>query len=111
MIDFDSTSGTRTMVDFRNEHGEVVKSYPLSELEAYVTDNHLNLSYDFESEFTGGDIDDPANWVNTEVEVYTPIDEYISENWFKLCNDFYNHKNPTEHKVNNTPQKTLRQVG
>lgn len=110
MVDFNYTSGTRKTVEFRNENGEVLKIYPLADLEAYVNENHLNLSYDWHSEFTGGDIDDPANWINTEVEVYQPIDDYISDNWYELTEKFYNHKNPTEHKENNTPQKTLRQV-
>lgn len=114
MIDFDSTSGTRTMVDYSNEYGQVVKSYPLSALEAYVTEKNLNLSYGHHgidalhfNNFTQNHIAETVE----EVEIYTPIDEYFEENWFQLTEDFYNHKNPTEHRANNTPQKTLRQVG
>jgi len=43
MIDFNNTSGTELMVEFRNSEGQILKHYPLTELEDYAISECLDL--------------------------------------------------------------------
>lgn len=114
MIDFSYTSEQNGIVSFVNDKGETVRSYPLSELEQFVTDNYLNLSYENDSEYSGkGDPRDPRNWDSSEIEVITPVNEWLDDqdNFVSACELFYKHKNPHEFKSFNREQETIRRVG
>lgn len=113
MIDFEYTEESNGVVSFVNEKGETVKTYPLSELEQYVTSNHLNLSYVSEDTYSGsGDVRDPAEWDSQEVEVVQPVSEYLDDvdNFLSATKAFYIDRNPVEFKSANREQRTIREV-
>ena len=104
MIDFKATHSDNDLINYCNDIGQVLKTYPMSELEKYVADNHLNLTYDHIGE--GWDLDDPNTW-SEEIEVLQPVNEYIDENWDEVTEKFFNSVNKSEYKANETNQSTL----
>lgn len=100
MIDFTSTSwNEQNLIEFYNEKIQVVKTYPMEELEAYVTKSLLNLTYDH----IEGENGDPQ-----EVEVYEPVSEYIDNNWDVVTKSFYMSNNPSEYQSANRIQETRK---
>lgn len=100
MIDFTSTSwNEQNLIEFYNEKIQVVKTYPMEELEAYVTKKLLNLSY----EWVEGEKGEPK-----EVEVYEPVIEYIDNNWDEVTKSFYMAQNPSEYQSANRIQETRK---
>lgn len=113
-INFNHTAELNGKIEFVNENGETVRTYPLSELEQFVTDNYLNLSYENDSEYSGkGDARDPRNWDSSEIEVITPVNEWLDDldNFLSAAEKFYNFKNPHEFVSANHEQQTIRRVG
>ena len=116
MIDFSATQTdkTETLIEFVNDNGEVVKTYPLSDLEDYVLDNNLNLTY--EDVFSHQDIrtDHRGNTdyfdVYEDVEVYQDVTEYIDDNWEELTKQFYISRNPSEFKASAHYNKTKQSL-
>jgi len=99
MIDFNYTEEQNGIITFVNEKGEAVKRYKLSELEAYVTKNLLNLTYDH----IEGENGEPK-----EVEVYEPVNEYIDREWDEVTKQFYMANNPSEYQSANRIQETRK---
>lgn len=114
MIDFKATHELNQVIGFVNDKGETVRTYPLSELEKFVSDNYLNLSYENDIEYIGhGDSRDPRNWDSSEIEVVTPVNEWLDDldNFISATENFYNFKNPNEFVSANHEQQTIRRVG
>lgn len=114
MIDFSYTSEQNGIVSFVNDKGETVRTYPLSELDQFVIDKNLNISYEHDSEYIGhGDSNDPRNWDSIEREVYELPSDWLDDqdNFVSACEMFYKHKNPHEFKPFNREQETIRRVG
>jgi len=103
-IDFKYTAEKNRIVTYYNVRGQQVKTYELWQLEKFVTDNKLNLSYDWDSECGTGMVSDP-NTDFTEKEVYQDVTDYLDENWDKVTEDFYNAMNHTEFKSENKPNQ------
>jgi len=107
VIDFKYTEEKNRIVTYYNVRGQQVKTYELWQLEKFVTDNNLNLSYVCDSDGGTGMVSDP-NTDFTEKEVYQEVTDYLDENWDKVTEDFYNAMNPTEFKSQNTPNQILK---
>ena len=109
MIQFDHTNQTESgQIEFVNQNGDVVKTYPLSELEKYVTDNLLNMTYETVDASGTTDLDSPDYYEGHVIEVYEPVNKYIDNNWDEVTKAFYIAKNPYEFKSSNSPQETRR---
>lgn len=107
MIDFNYTQSSETHVEYVNMNGDVVKTYELSELDNYVNDNELNMTYEHIGQ--GCDLDCPNTW-SKEIKVYEPINQYIENKWGEVTKSFYIDKNKTEFKSNNHSQQTKNQL-
>ena len=107
MIDFKYTEESKGVISYVNQNGDVVKTYPLFELEQYVEANSLNIMYEVESEGGTGMVCDPNTAFN-EVEVIQPISDYIDDNFDQVTKDFYMAKNPSEFKPTNRVQETRK---
>ena len=108
MIQFDHTNQTESgQIEFVNQNGDTVKSYPLSELEQFVTDKQLNISYEHDAVGGTGMVCDP-NTDFVEREVTQSVTEYIDNNWDEVTKAFYIERNPSEFKSFNSAQETRR---
>lgn len=99
MIDFKATQSTNDKVDFLNERGEVVKSYPITDLDLFVYNNSLNITYNNSTN---------PNQEDEVIEI--GIEKYIDDNWFYVTELFYKDMNKSEFQANGTPQKTHSQL-
>lgn len=111
MIDFKATHELNKVIGFVNDKGETVRTYSLIELEQFVTDKHLNLSYEHEAEGGTGMVCDTNTNFN-EIEVITPLSEWLDnqDNFVEACKQFYTSKNPQEFKSFNREQETRKAV-
>lgn len=91
MIDFKATSSLNDEIQFYNEKGHVVKSYPISELEQYVISNQLNVIT--ESVSLNGKSQFDPDVIEQEIVTVVPVSVFIDDEWFSLCEKFYNSKN------------------
>lgn len=107
MIDFSATAQAADTIEYYNLKGEVVKTYQLSELEKFVTDNRLNISYRHDAEGGTGMVCDPNTDFN-EVEVHELLSEYIDNNWLEVTEKFYIANNESAFKSANREQQTRK---
>lgn len=88
MIDFSHTSEINGVVEFQNEKGETVITYPTHELEAFVETKQLNyLSSPIRLEKINGQIEAVSD------HEFHDLEDYIDKNWLSVTEQFYNFKN------------------
>lgn len=106
MINFSATQQGKgqTTIEFVDQDFEIVKTYQLAELEDYVLGTKLNVNTEMVHVSGSGMPCDPNN-VEEEVEVVTDLAEYMDKHWYSLCEDFYNHLNPSGYKANGHPNQ------
>lgn len=104
MIDFECTHADNETVYFCNDYSETLKTYPIEDFEKYVKENNIIPIPERDFEPMGIHSD----WFG-KFDAWC-FNEFIEDNFLSLTKDFYLSNNPTEHKAQNTPQKTLRQV-
>lgn len=100
-IDFSYTAqNNQAEIEYYSVRGQIVKTYPLSDLEKWVYMHGLNLT----SVSANGCITSDPNIIEREIEI--DIDAYIDDNWKSLTEQFYMAMNPQEYQSNNRPQQT-----
>ena len=109
MINFKHTAEADGLVLFVNSKHETVKTYTIAELEGFVIDKGLNVTYEMQLASGSGQVTDPNN-VEEEVEVERDVKDYIDLHWEEVTEKFYLWKNPVEFKSANTPQITRKTV-
>lgn len=85
LIDFSATAEQNGIIEYYNQNGEVVKTYPIEKLDNFVYEHGMNK--DEES-----------------------VEKYIDNNWSMVTEVFYNEFNPSGHVAKNTEQETLRDM-
>lgn len=104
MVDFKSTWQYKGFIGFVNDRNETVKRYSVEDFELWVLESKsIPIP---EAEFKPLTVH--KEWFGKFKEWC--LSEYIDDNFNSLTTEFYLSNNPTEHKANNTPQKTLRQI-
>jgi len=100
-IDFSYTAqNQQAEIEYYNVRGQIVKTYPLSELEKWVWMNGLNLT----SVSANGCIISDPNIIEKEIE--EDIDTYIDNNWRSITEAFYNSVNSPKFKSHNSHKQT-----
>lgn len=112
MINFNHTAEINGQIEFVNEKGETVSTYHLTELEDFVICKGLNTKHET-VETSGSSWGGNPNYTEEEIEVTTPVSEWLDneDNFLSATEKFYNFKNPHEFKSANSEQETIRRVG
>ena len=105
IINFSYTAQNKfNEVEFYNTRGQVVRTYPLADLEDYVVENELN-SYRIYVGGIGASIGPDAEVENK----YMDVSEYLDSFWATATELFYNHMYRSEFESKNLPQQTRTQ--
>jgi len=95
MIDFKGTQqdGKTGPVEYVNEDSQIIKVYTFEEFEKWVNKTYLEF--------------DPVHLTNAQ---QSEISDLIDTKWYELTEEFFNFKNPSEYKSNNSYNRTKKEV-
>ena len=80
-IDFKATQNSNDNIEYLNQSGDIVKTYPIKDLDAFVYGHALNVK-----------TVNPANTDDGETTEVS-VEDWIDANWFYACELFWNDRN------------------
>ncbi len=98
MIALNHTQESNGIIEYVDQNGDVMKSYPIAELDKFVYEHGMNV--------TSVNPATPEDGETTEIST----EQYITDNWIIATTSFWNHMNPSAHVAKQTPQQTQKQL-